>query len=176
MANPKGAGRLAAAALLALSSPFLHGSIGPRTSFDERVLAAHNRERDRQGVAPLRWNPDLAIGARAWASYLARTGQFKHSPDEVGVMPLGENIWGGTPRAFQPEAMVGLWLAEKRNYRTGIFPENSRTGNVEDVSHYTQLIWRRSGEVGCALAHGRAEDILVCRYNESGNVVGEPPL
>ena len=32
-------------ALLACASPLLIGSLGPRTNFNERLLASHNRER-----------------------------------------------------------------------------------------------------------------------------------
>ena len=72
--------------------------------------------------------------------------------------------------------MVGLWTAEKRDFKPGVFPNNSRDGQVENVSHYTQLIWSRTGSVGCALEKGRREDVLVCRYSEAGNVLGERPI
>jgi hypothetical protein len=71
--------------------------------------------------------------------------------------------------------MVGLWVAEKKDYRPGVFPNNSRSGDVENVGHYTQLIWRGSGQVGCATAVGRSEEFLVCRYSQAGNVYGERP-
>ena len=71
--------------------------------------------------------------------------------------------------------MVGLWVAEKRQFRPGVFPANSTTGDVEQVGHYTQLMWRRSTAVGCAVAQSRSEDVLVCRYSTAGNVVGEKP-
>ena len=72
--------------------------------------------------------------------------------------------------------MVGLWTAEKRDYKPGVFPNNSRSGDVEDVGHYTQLIWSNTGAVGCALARGQDEDFLVCRYSQAGNVLGERPI
>ena len=71
--------------------------------------------------------------------------------------------------------MVGLWVAEKRNFKLGLFPANSRTGDVEVVGHYTQLIWRQTTAVGCAIAQSRSEDVLVCRYSSGGNVTGESP-
>jgi hypothetical protein len=157
-------------------SPLLMGSLAPLGQFEDRVLAAHNRERDAWGVPALRWNPDLAAGARQWAEYLARSGKFEHSPDAPGAKPLGENLWGGTRSAYQPEAMVGLWIAEKKHFKAGTFPSNSRTGRVEDVGHFTQLIWRGSAEVGCAKAVGLGEDILVCRYSSPGNIIGRVPL
>ena len=131
--------------------------------------------RAAMGVAPLSWNAQLATDARVWADELAKTGRFEHSPDEDGVEPQGENLWAGTPRAFTPEKMVGLWVAEKSDYRPGVFPNNSRSGDVEQVGHYTQLIWRNSGQVGCATAVGKNEEFLVCRYSHAGNVYGERP-
>lgn len=165
-----------ALAALCLAAPVLLGSIGPRSNFDERILAAHNRERSMVGVEPLAWDPRLAEDARRWATRLAETGRFEHSPDEPGAPMQGENLWGGTPGFYLPEDMVGLWVAEKQHFQPGIFPNNSRTGRVADVSHYTQLTWRISGSVGCALGSGRNEEVLVCRYAQAGNIVGSRPF
>ena len=167
--------RYIAAIALLLGSPLLVGGTAKRADFDQRVLAAHNEVRARVGVPALSWNKDLAADARIWAKELAATGRFEHSPDEPGQDPQGENLWAGTPRSFSPEAMVGLWTAEKRDYRPGIFPNNSRSGDVENVGHYTQMIWRESRQVGCATAVGRDEEFLVCRYSSAGNVYGQRP-
>jgi hypothetical protein len=161
--------------VLLLCSPLLIGGTATRADFNQRLLAAHNAERAIIGVPPLQWNPQLAADARVWADDLAATGRFEHSPDEPGAEPQGENLWAGTPRAFSPEAMVHLWVAEKRDYRPGVFPNNSRSGDVENVGHYTQMIWRESRQVGCATAVGRNEEFLVCRYSRAGNVYGERP-
>jgi hypothetical protein len=161
--------------LLFLCSPVLIGGTAMRADLNQRLLAAHNAERAAVGVAPLQWNDQLAADARGWAMELAATGRFEHSPDEPGQEPQGENLWAGTPHAFSPEAMVRLWVVEKRDYRPGVFPNNSRSGDVEHVGHYTQLIWRASREVGCATAVGRDEEFLVCRYSTAGNVYGERP-
>ncbi|WP_114227941.1 MULTISPECIES: CAP domain-containing protein [Sphingomonas] len=160
-------------ALLLTATPLLIGSLGPRTNFNDRLLAAQNRERAVMDVPPLAWDEGLAKGAAVWAKHLSRTGRFEHSPDEPGATPEGENIWGGTPGYYLPENMVGLWTAEKREFRPGIFPYASRTRRVEDVSHYTQMIWRRTTHVGCASSAAGAEEILVCRYSTAGNVIGE---
>jgi hypothetical protein len=160
---------------LLLCSPVLIGGTATRADFNQRLLAAHNAERAAIGVPPLQWNQQLAADARVWADEMAATGRFEHSPDEATEEPQGENLWAGTPRAFSPEAMVHLWVAEKGDYRPGIFPNNSRSGDVEHVGHYTQLIWRKSRQVGCATAVGRDEEFLVCRYSDAGNVYGERP-
>ena len=168
--------RIAVAIALLFASPVLQGGLGPRQNFDERLLAAHNRERASIGAAPLKWDPVLARSARDWARHLARTGHFEHSPNSPWSDPEGENLWAGTVGYYQPESMVGLWAAEKRDYKAGVFPNNSRSGRVENVSHYTQLVWSKTGAVGCALEQGAVEDVLVCRYSQAGNVLGERPI
>jgi hypothetical protein len=159
-------------ALLA-AAPLLQGSTGLSSRFDARVLAAHNRERAAAGLQPLAWDEDLAAHAAEWGEHLAATGELEHADDDPGNDPQGENLWLGTKGHFPPEEMVGMWIEEKKYYRPGIFPAVSRTGNLDDVGHYTQLMWRRTGRVGCALSRGDDYDVLVCRYLEAGNVIGE---
>lgn len=166
---------LVAASAAVLIAPFVIGAVDLRVTFDQRVLSAHNRERLKLGLQPLRWNPALAQSAQRWADYLASTGRFEHAP-ENRTAPEGENIWAGTKGYYAPEAMVDAWVREKRYFKYGVFPDNSTTGNVEDVGHYTQLVWRATSDVGCAEAASASEDILVCRYAEAGNYIGERPF
>ena len=163
-------------ALLAACAPVLIGSTGTVTNLRERLLAAHNRERAGAEVPPLRWSAALEASARSWAAQLDRTGTFRHQADRRGAEPQGENLWMGTSGYFTAEAMVGEWTSERRLFRPGRFPDNSRTGRFEDIGHYTQLMWRNTDRVGCALARGNANDVLVCRYSQAGNVIGERPF
>jgi hypothetical protein len=167
--------RLAAALALVLAAPLLAGATGRLTSLDSRLLAAHNRERGAAGIEALRWDPELAAEAAAWGERLAATGEFAHA-DTGDEDPQGENLWAGTSGAYAPEEMVDGWIEEKRHFRPGRFPDNSATGDHADVGHYTQLMWRETDRVGCALAEGAAEEVLVCRYRTAGNVVGEVPF
>lgn len=155
--------------------PFLLGAQGLRADIDHRILSTHNKARAEVGVPPLRWSPALAASAQTWADHLAASGRFEHAPENPQT-PQGENLWAGTRGRFAPEAMAAAWIAEKQHFRPGLFPDNSKTGRVEDVGHYTQLVWRETREVGCALASGRREDVLVCRYAEAGNYRGERPF
>ena len=143
--------------------------------FDARILARHNAERATVGVPPLIWDSRLAAGAAIWATHLATTRRFEHSPDIADAAPQGENLWMGTARAFSPEDMVDGWIEEKRYYRPGLFPRVTTTADWSDVGHYTQLIWRNTTSVGCALATGGGNDVLVCRYSPAGNWDGESP-
>ncbi|MEA3002518.1 MAG: hypothetical protein QOH81_1306 [Sphingomonadales bacterium] len=168
--------RIAAASLLALAAPALQGNVGRLANLESRLLAAHNRERGEAGLPPLLWDESLAADAAPWAAHLARMGTLDHEEDADEANPEGENLWLGTNGHYSPEDMVGLWIAEKKHFRPGIFPDNSRTGDYEDVGHYTQLMWRTTGRVGCALAKGTEDEILVCRYRQAGNVEGERPF
>lgn len=161
--------------LAVLCAPLLMSAQPIRADVDYRLLLAHNQARADVGVPPLRWNADLAMSAEAWAKYLAATGRFEHAPENHDV-PEGENLWAGTRGRFAPEAMAAAWVAEKQNFRPGVFPDNSRTGRVEDIGHYTQVVWRDTRDVGCAIARGAQEDVLVCRYTEAGNYRGERPF
>jgi uncharacterized protein YkwD len=138
--------------------------------FSARILALHNQERERIGQPPLAWSPRLETQAREWARSLANRGAFEHSRERAGA---GENLWMGTAGYYQPEDMIGGFISEKRDFRPGQFPNVSRTGNWADVGHYTQLIWPATREVGCAIAEGRGNEVLVCRYFPSGNWVGQ---
>lgn len=160
---------------LASCAALLVGATVPGPSFQERMLTSHNHERAAVGVAPLAWSPHLQASAQRWANYLAATGKFQHAPDSE-VDPQGENLWAGTRNYFNPEDMVSAWAREKRYFRQGTFPANSTTGRVEDVGHYTQLVWRETAEVGCARAVGAQEEVLVCRYANPGNYIGEKPF
>ncbi|QKR99135.1 SCP-like extracellular [Sphingomonas sp. CL5.1] len=163
-------------ALALLSSiPLTVGATDPTSNFAERLLARHNRERVSMGIAPLRWDGRLAASAQGWADHLAATGRFEHAPERQND-PQGENLWAGTRGAFTLERMVDAWIREKRYFTPGLFPNNSATGDVDDIGHYTQLMWRDTGEVGCALARGKVEDVLVCRYSDAGNYIGERPF
>lgn len=163
-----------AAAVLAL--PLLLGTQSHDGGAEERLLAAHNRERTALGLPVLRWSPVLAREAREWSGRLAKSGRLQHAPASAGGSGQGENLWIGTAGRFAPEAMVGDWIAEKADFAPGTFPRVSRTGDWADVGHYTQIVWRDTREVGCAIGRGARADVLVCRYAAPGNIMGRAPF
>jgi hypothetical protein len=166
---------MALGAALTLAAPVLLGATDISNNFEQRVLAAQNRERAALGLPPMAWDSALAQSAKQWADTLAGSGRFEHAPFNP-ANPQGENLWAGTRGYFPVEGKVDAWLREKQHFVPGVFPNNSRTGRVEDVGHYTQIVWRDTGKVGCAIAAGAAEDVLVCRYAQPGNWRGERPF
>ena len=158
-------------ALLVAAVPAHAGAQSFSAQFPSRILAAHNAERARARVAPLVWDSALGIAAAAYAQQMAFSGRFQHSNRQARP-GIGENLWMGLRGMSGPEAMVGAWASEKRWFRPGVFPNNSRTGNWADVAHYTQMIWPTTTRVGCALAATQRVDFLVCRYAGKGNIDG----
>lgn len=152
---------------------FQRASVGmrPQHPLGMRILGAHNAERARLKLPGLDWNPHLEREAQEWAEHLARRGRLEHA-DYHTRGGTGENLWMGTSGGWDVEGMVGMFIDERQNYRHARFPDVSRTGNWADVGHYTQIVWRDTREVGCALASSRGNDVLVCRYYPAGNVMG----
>lgn len=146
----------------------------PPASEAERLLVVHNAERSRLGLPPLVWNPSLASDAGSYAKTLLARGQLAHASasERKGQ---GENLWMGTAGAWNSDAMVGMFLDERRYFRAAAFPDVSLTGNWSDVGHYTQIVWKDTKEVGCAIDTGNGMDVLVCRYSPAGNVFGQSP-
>lgn len=136
------------------------------------MIRDHNAARQAVGVGNLVLDSDLNAQAQAYAEELARTGTFQHSPPGVR-QGQGENLWAGTANRFTFEQMAGAWINERQFYFHAAFPNVSSTGNWQDVGHYTQIIWRNTGRLGCGLATGNGRDVLVCRYAPQGNIIGQ---
>lgn len=135
------------------------------------MLNIHNQYRSELSIAPVVWSDTLASHAQQWANYLASNQKFEHSQG-TGE---GENLWMGTSGYFSYNQMAEGWASEKKYFSYGTFPNVSTTGNWFDVGHYTQMIWRNTTEIGCAVATGGGNDILVCRYNPPGNYQDQTP-
>src|ERR1041385_2857615 len=139
-------------------------SAAPLTINKDLILAEHNKYRAQVGVPALTWSDQLAQGAQRWADTIAALDQMKHSQ----TSGVGENLamWTGTNPTLNN--MIGFWEKEKALFVPGTFPNVSRDGKWLSVSHYTQMIWRKTTQVGCGVGHGKS-DFLVCWYSPQGN-------
>ncbi len=148
-----------------------HLTHSARDSFSAELLDVHNRERAEFGSPKLTWSPELARDAQQWADHLARNGYMRHASIDQRK-GRGENLWMGTAGYYSLTEMMSYFIAEKRYFKHGEFPHVSRTGRWRDVGHYTQIVWGETREVGCAIARGRSDEFLVCRYWPAGNTYG----
>lgn len=136
------------------------------------MLAGHNRERASAGLPALAWSDRLAVDAAIHARFLADTGRFEHAVQPAGRTREGENLFAGTRGGYSLDEMLAAWTGERTDFVNMPTPGFSRSGNWATVGHYTQIMWRETRQVGCAIASGAGRDYLVCRYFPAGNVYG----
>jgi pathogenesis-related protein 1 len=137
----------------------------PAPALSREMLGAHNQIRARVNVQPLTWSASLAARAQDWAGQLLQQGRFYHRPNSN----CGENIFeifGGHASASE---VVGDWASEAPKYN---YPANTCRGRC---GHYTQVVWRGTRELGCAVASKNGREVWVCNYYPPGNWVGERP-
>ena len=145
---------------------------GRDSVFIHSILEAHNAARYDKQLPNLTWSTQLAADAQRWANHLAETDKGEHDPSTRGKE--GENIWWGTTEAFTFTQMVSFWVDEKKDFVYGVFPNVRKRGSAV-VGHYTQVIWKNTTAVGCALSSNGKTDFLVCRYSPPGNIIGQNP-
>ncbi|HSB20491.1 MAG TPA: CAP domain-containing protein [Anaeromyxobacteraceae bacterium] len=128
-------------------------------------------------LAPLGWSASAAAVAQAWAANCV----YAHN---AGRGSLGENIAATAPTALRSSTdVVGLWASEWSAYDYA-----TNTCSAPPCGHYTQLVWRSTVNVGCALVTCSTNwpfggtppadprwDFWVCDYEPPGNYVGERP-
>ncbi|KAG9079661.1 hypothetical protein FS749_008330 [Ceratobasidium sp. UAMH 11750] len=129
----------------------------------QAYLNAHNKERAAHGAQALVWDDGLSASAQKWANQC----KFKHSQS-------GENLAAGTGNPSIATA-IGWWNAERKDYN----PSNPQP------SHWTQVVWKNTKKVGCALKQCPPGSIFdpkfgvanyyVCHYSPAGNVIGQFP-
>jgi pathogenesis-related protein 1 len=128
-------------------------------------------------LPPMQWDPDLAAYAAQWAAMCndggdSVTGLVDHNPNRTNVAGysyIGENIFGSGGQATA-RAAVDWWAAEKANFT---YP----SGCNGICGHYTQIVWRTSVNVGCALQNCsglKYPSTIVCNYGPGGNNGGAP--
>jgi pathogenesis-related protein 1 len=136
-------------------------------SIEGQMLDAQNAVRARVGVHPLVWSDKLARAAQEWADTLVKEGSFRHRPNS----PWGQNLYAVMGTEFLPQQIVNGWAAEAKdfNYAANTCKEDRMCG------HYTQLVWRDTRQVGCAVARGGNREVWVCEYSPKGNHIGMRP-
>lgn len=123
---------------------------------------------------PIEWSQELASYAQKWADHLAKTGcQFQHRPNAgVWKQIYGENIFWGGGSGYGTIDAAKMWYAEKKKYAGG----KLTAANWYKSGHYTQMVWRKTTQMGCGVARcPNGAVIVVGNYNPAGNYRSEKP-
>jgi uncharacterized protein YkwD len=113
------------------------------------------------------WSDTVAASAQAWANNLATTQNCNLVHESQNT--YGENLAMGTN--LSPKQAVDMWAGEKSKYTW------SATYTMADFNagsgHYTQLVWRKSTQVGCGSATCSRNVVISCRFSPPGNFMGQ---
>jgi hypothetical protein len=150
-------------------------------------LKAHNERRAKHCVPKLTVSLELERAAKAWAQACI----YKHDDSIRGL--VGENLaWGwGTPALTSTKA-IGDWYGEIGvpydfdhpidSYKAA--EDADPADHTKEVRHFTQVVWKATKEVGCAVATCEAPapdrtdsmwKFFVCRYLPPGNINAKNP-
>lgn len=137
----------------------------------DAMVAAHNRLRSQQGVPALKWSADLARYAQTWADRLSQNGcRMEHRPEEGEFgQQYGENIALTVQGSSFVDQAVGMWEKERAKYNGQPLTEE----NFGEVGHYTQIMWRKTTQIGCGISNCKSFTIVVCNYDPAGNFLGQ---
>lgn len=117
-------------------------------------LDEHNKCRLAAGVDDIKWDKDIAIDAKEYATVLSESCEFKHSKDLI-KMNQGENLF---------------WTSSKDDRDYGyISTETWCKQPLSGTNHHTQVVWPTSKLLGCAKVRGDCGTTVVCRYSPPGN-------
>lgn len=144
------------------------------SSVQQQIVDMHNEIRRgilASNMLKMNWSDENAANAQKWAE----TCSMGHSPQAkrtIGKTICGENIYMSShPDPWS--SAINAWNSEKAMY---IY---SPTINWNAVGHFTQMVWRRTNEVGCGVAYcpsnSSAQFFYVCHYSPPGNFKGQYP-
>jgi hypothetical protein len=139
---------------------------GPRSNplsqaLIDEFVAAHNAARSGTLNPP----PDPTLPLVSWDNVLAdsaydylsrcpggNTALAPHNANRTsdykalgGTDSVGENIYAGTS-SVSPTAAVNTWMSEASKY-------DYTANNIGEAGHYTQVVWRASVRIGCAIVN-----------------------
>jgi hypothetical protein len=149
-------------------------------------VAAHNAARSgplnptpNPALPPVSWDPILANSAYNYTALCqGASGLLSHNANRStdyqalgGSGYVGENIYATTANTVAPADAVNDWMTEAPQF-------NYAADDIGDGGHYTQVVWRASIRIGCAIVNCpnlTYHDSVLCDYSPGGNIVGQEP-
>jgi uncharacterized protein YkwD len=162
------------------------GHTNPLSQADiDAFVSAHNQARSgplnptpSPPLPPVSWDAVLADVAYNYLSRCVGSGSLiDHNANRTadykalgGSDYVGENIYATTGAAHPADA-VTLWMQEASSY-------DYASGDIGSAGHYTQVVWRDSVRIGCAIVNCpnvQYNDTVLCDYAPGGNITGQKP-
>ena len=149
----------------------------PSQKFIDSFLEKHNEYRALHKVKPLKYAADLQSSCQKWADKLAASKQLQHSvAGSTREKNTGENLFyiGSTDPTFKGpkgNAAVKSWYNEIKDYDFNC-SENQIMENFQKIGHFSQVVWKGTKEVACAMAENSGIFVVVAQYRPAGNMVG----
>lgn len=153
----------------------------------DAFVAAHNAARAKEDLdpvpdpelPPVTWDAVLADSAYNYLSQCKVDGDLvAHNDDRTedyaelgGADYVGENIYASTGSMVEPSDAVDSWMLEQNQY-------DYEKNDLEGAGHYTQVVWRSSVRIGCAIVNcpnARFNNTVLCDYAPGGNISGQKP-
>ncbi|XP_058761970.1 pathogenesis-related protein PRB1-3-like [Vicia villosa] len=142
-----------------------------QTELAKEFMHAHNWVRKEYKLPPLAWSENLASFARKYLMERYDDCKLVHS-----TANYGENMFWGKKLHWTPSDAVYYWYKEKDSFD---FNTLKCAPPPKLCEHFTQIVWRDSSHVGCALQHCKNVGtgmLIACEYDPPGNFVNENPL
>jgi hypothetical protein len=149
-------------------------------------VAAHNAARSgplnpmpNPALPPVSWDPILANSAYNYTALCqGANGLLSHNANRSadyqalgGSGYVGENIYATTANTVAPADAVNDWMTEASQF-------SYTADDIGDGGHYTQVVWRASIRIGCAIVNCPSltyHDSVLCDYSPGGNITGQEP-
>jgi len=169
-----------------------NSSLDPGNDFIQNALYHHNIHRSNHSAPVVSWCIDLADAAHQ----LASSCKYGHNTN-LGVGGYGQNIAMyaatdnlGTELDFIRTSITEYWYNGEISLYGNAYGGEPNMTTFHDWGHFSQIVWKDTVEVGCAVAYCGPETGLarypgfysVCNYSPAGNRRGQfaanvlPPL
>ncbi|XP_053128797.1 cysteine-rich venom protein 2-like [Hemicordylus capensis] len=116
------------------------------------------------------WSEEASETAKKWAGNC----QLRQSPVEertINGSVCGESIsQAAIPKSW--EEIIAKWHSTVSHFKYGI----GATDPKKNIYTYTQIVWYRSHQIGCAVAYCAQSTfpfVYICHYCPGGNIMGE---
>uniref|UniRef100_A0A8D0HRL9 ShKT domain-containing protein n=1 Tax=Sphenodon punctatus TaxID=8508 RepID=A0A8D0HRL9_SPHPU len=149
------------------------------THLSERQEEIVNKHNDlRRMVEPtasnmlrMKWNATAAKNAESWANDCILGHSPKTRRQIENGLQCGENLYyASVPKSWS--SGIQGWFDERSDFIFGKGPDE----DTAIIGHYTQMVWYKSYEIGCAVAYCPKSALYkffyVCHYCPAGNLLG----